>query len=282
MYNDIWFRTQDGLRLYCRDYPSGDRRDRPVLLCLPGIARTSKDFALFAERRQADGWRLLCPDYRGRGRSQYDPDPSNYIPTRYLDDLRHLLAATGIHRVVVAGTSLGGLLGLGLAAATPMALAGLIMNDIGPTVETGGLDRIIGYIGNDRTFGTIDDVVTDVKAFLNMPNLTEEEWRIVADGSVTSDGAGGYRLDWDTAIAEPLKRQSALPDIWGLFKAVRSIPVLALRGEVSDILSRETFGKMQDGMPFLTGVEVPDAGHCPTLQEPIANEAVDDFLSRFR
>ncbi len=281
MYTDIRFRAQDGLQLYCRDYPG--EADRPTLLCLPGIARTSKDFALFADRRQAQGWRLLCPDYRGRGRSDYDPDPSNYVPQRYLDDLRHLMAMSGTHRVIAVGTSLGGLLGLGLAAAMPMALAGLVMNDIGPTIETGGLARITDYIGNERTFSTLDEVVADVKSVLNMPNLTEEEWRIVADGSVTRDSDGGvYRLDWDTTIAEPLKRQPDLPDLWALFRAVRHLPVLALRGEVSDILSRDTFLKMQETMPELTGVEIPGAGHCPTLQEPTANEAIDDFLTRFR
>lgn len=281
MYDDIWIRSQDGLKLYCRDYP-GMNTAWPTLLCLPGIARNSKDFALFAERHQAEGWRVLCPDYRGRGRSDYDPNPNNYDPARYLDDVRHLLSATGTHHVIVVGTSLGGFLGIGLAVAMPMALGGLIMNDIGPTVETGGIARTIAYIGNERSFNTLQDVVADIKTVLNMPNLTDTEWEIVADGSVRRDGDGPYRLDWDSKIVQPMKSQSALPDLWALFKAVRTIPVLALRGEVSDILSNDTFQKMQIDMPNLIGVEVPSAGHCPTLQEPAAREAIDDFLSNLR
>jgi len=280
-YHDIWIRAQDGLNLYCRDYP-GTRPEWPTLLCLPGVARNSKDFALFAERRQAEGWRILCPDYRGRGRSDYDPNPANYDPVRYLDDIRHLLAATGTHHAIVVGTSLGGLMGLGLAVAMPMTLAGLVMNDIGPTIETGGIARTIAYTGNDRSFDTIQDAVADIKTVLNMPNLTEAEWKIVAEGSVRSKEDGTYRLDWDTKIAEPMKKQSALPDLWTLFRSVRTIPVLALHGEVSDILSNDTFQKMQIDMPKLVGIDVPGAGHCPTLQEPAASEAIDDFLSKFR
>ena len=281
MYEDFWYRAQDGLKLYCRDYP-GNRRGRPAILCLPGVARNSKDFALFAEKHQAEGWRILCPDYRGRGRSAYDPNPANYEPARYLDDIRHLLSATGTHRVIVVGTSLGGLMGLALAVATPMAMAGLVMNDIGPDIDSSGLSRIIAYIGNDRTFATLEEAVADIKTVLNMPNLTEAEWTMVADGSVRQTDDGSYQLDWDTKIAEPMKRQSSLPDLWALFRAVRNIPVLALHGEVSDILSNDTFQKMQIGMPNITGVDIPGAGHCPTLQEPAASEAIDDFLTRFQ
>lgn len=278
MYKDFWYRAQDGLRLYCRDY-TGLEAGRPTLLCLPGIARNSKDFALFAERHQADGWRVLCPDYRGRGRSDYDPKPANYDPAHYLDDVRHLLAVTNTHHVVIVGTSLGGLLGLGLAVVAPMSVCGLVMNDIGPDIETGGMSRTLAYIGNDRRFDSLDDVVADIRKVLNMPNLTEEEWYIVADGSVRADDDGKLRLDWDTKIVEPMKAQRSLPDLWALFRAIRKIPVLALRGEVSDILSDETFQKMKIGMPMLTGIEVPKAGHCPTLQEPTAIRAIDDFLS---
>lgn len=281
MYDDIWIRSQDGLKLYCRDYP-GTHAEWPTLLCLPGIARNSKDFALFAEQYQADGWRILCPDYRGRGRSDYDPNPNNYDPARYLDDVRHLLSATGTHHVIGVGTSLGGFLGIGLAVAMPMALVGLIMNDIGPTVETGGMIRTLAYIGNERTFDTLQDVVVDIKTVLNMPNLTDDEWEIVADGSVKRDANGTFKIDWDTNIVEPMKNQSSLPDLWALFKAVRTVPTLVLHGEVSDILSKDTFQKMQIDMPNLVGVEVPGAGHCPTLQEPAAREAIDDFLSNFK
>ena len=173
MYKDIWYRAQDGLKLYCRDY-SGAETGWPTILCLPGIARNSKDFALFADRCQKQGWRVLCPDYRGRGRSDYDPDTGNYDPPRYLDDIRHLLAATGTHNVVVVGTSLGGLLGLGLAVVMPMAVRGLIMNDIGPEIETGGMERTLAYIGNDRRFNSLEDVIVDIKTVLSISSINAE------------------------------------------------------------------------------------------------------------
>ena len=137
--------SNDNLSLYLRDY--GDPADpRPAILCLGGLSRNSKDFASLAERVSADGRRVIAPDYRGRGRSDYDPDWHNYAPPVYLRDIQDMLAALNLHRVVVIGTSLGGILAMGMGAAMPTPLAGVVLNDIGPEIETEGLGHIVAYM----------------------------------------------------------------------------------------------------------------------------------------
>ena len=150
------------MSLYVRDY--GDPLDsRAPLFCLGGLTRNSKDFESLAERYSSDGRRVICPDYRGRGQSQYDPNWSNYDPRTYIRDIRDVLAALNVHRVVVMGTSLGGILGMGMAAAMPTALAAVIMNDVGPVVETDGLDFIIDYIKVDRPHDDWDAAVVTIQ-----------------------------------------------------------------------------------------------------------------------
>src|SRR5581483_11660847 len=147
-YREGWFRSQDGLRLFYRDYDEAEGAATPVL-CLSGLVRNSADFERVAARL-APKRRVIAPDYRGRGRSQYDPDWRRYEPRTYIGDIIDLLTVLGIERTVVIGTSLGGLLGMGLVALQPRLLAGLVLNDIGPELIPGGLARIIDYIGNDR------------------------------------------------------------------------------------------------------------------------------------
>ena len=155
----------DNLSLYVRDY--GDPLDpRVPLFCLGGLTRNCKDFESLAERYSADGRRVICPDYRGRGQSAYDPDWRNYDPRTYIRDIQDLLSALNLHHVVVVGTSLGGILGMGMAVAMPTALAAVVMNDVGPKVETGGLDFIINYIKQDRPQDDWDGAVATIKTML--------------------------------------------------------------------------------------------------------------------
>lgn len=274
--------TFDNLSLYIRDY--GNPLDlRVPLFCLGGLTRNSKDFESLAERYSADGRRVICPDYRGRGQSQYDPNWANYDPRTYIRDIQDIFAALNVHRVVVVGTSLGGILGMGMGAAMPTALAAVVMNDVGPVVETEGLDFIIDYIKEDRPHDDWDAAVVTIKKML--PNLTFQDetiWLKMAENTFRKCDDGKLRFDWDVNIAKPLLVSDyKIPDMWPLFRALADIPALVLRGEESDILSPECFAEMQKVKPDLVAVEIPRAGHVPTLAEPESRAALDEFLGRY-
>lgn len=271
----------DNLSLYVRDY--GDPLDpRAPLFCLGGLTRNCKDFESLAEWYSADGRRVVCPDYRGRGQSDYDTDWRNYDPRIYIRDIQDLLSALNLHHVVVVGTSLGGILGMGMAVAMPSALAAVVINDVGPKVETGGLDFIINYIKEDRPHDDWDSAVATIKTML--PNLTFQDegiWLKMAQNTFREREDGRLYFDWDVDLVKPMLDSAyAIPDMWPLFRALKNVPTLVLRGAESDILSSETFRMMQDVKPDMIGVEIPRAGHVPTMAEPESRAALEAFLGR--
>lgn len=278
-YRERWYSAQDGLRLYFRDYGSPSAPGVP-LLCLGGLARNSKDYDRLA-RRLCGHRRVVCPDYRGRGRSAYDPQWRNYRPEVYLNDLVHLLAVCNLHRVLVCGTSMGGLLSMGLAIAKPTALAGVILNDIGPHLHHRGLTRILDYIGADHPQPDWESAVAHLKS--QFPHLglgSDERWRTFAEQTFRLDGDGVLRYDWDLALAKPLLRsRGATPDLWKLYGALNRHPVLALRGALSDVLSEETLARMAELKPDIKSATVPGVGHTPMLDEPPAEQAIDTFIA---
>ncbi|MBM3570781.1 MAG: alpha/beta hydrolase [Alphaproteobacteria bacterium] len=280
LYRERFFTAQDGLRLYFRDYDRAGRH-RPVLLCLPGLARNSKDFAALAARLSAR-YRVIAPDYRGRGRSAYDANWRHYHPRVYLDDLRHLLTLAGIHRVVVIGTSLGGILAMALGVVMPGAIAGAVLNDVGPDLGGDGIKRILAYLATDRPQPDLDNAARYLKKLLPQLSLkTDEEWRGFAAATYRWAEAGQWHFDWDPAIVRPLLEDDGpRPDLWPLFRSLRRVPVLAIRGAVSDILSAATFARMAAEHPRLTPRVVADVGHAPTLDEPEIREAIDEFIGR--
>jgi pimeloyl-ACP methyl ester carboxylesterase len=251
-------------------------------LCLPGLTRNSADFARLARRVSAER-RVLCPDYRGRGRSDYDPDWRHYEATILLDDLANLLAAVGVERVLVLGTSLGGILAMGLAVLKPMALAGAILNDVGPAVEESGLTQILTYISVDRP--QPDWATATLVLRRTLPHLSlssDEEWLEFARGTYREGADGALHFDYDVKLVRPYAAgTSAVPDLWPFFRALGRVPVLALRGEASDILSAATFARMAEEKPDLVRVTVPGVGHAPSLDEAVSRKAIDDFLERF-
>lgn len=273
--------AQDGLRLYYRDYGDPLAPGIPVL-CLSGLTRNSHDFHDLAVRLSA-ARRVVCPDYRGRGRSAYDPDWRNYVPRTYVGDILNLLIAANLHRVVVVGSSLGGLLSMGLAVVQPTSLAGVVMNDVGPDVHPAGLDRIRTYIGRDHPQADWAGAVRFAKeAFRSIGDKSEADWRRVAEGTFRQGEDGLLHVDWDIGLARPLERPGAIPDLWPLFRALRRVPTLAIRGELSDLLTADTFDRMQHEHPALRRLTVAGAGHTPTLAEPEAVHAIDDFLAACR
>ena len=191
---------------------------------------------------------MLCPDYRGRGRSDYDPDWRHYEARTLLDDLANLLAALGIERVLVLGTSLGGILAMGLAVLKPMALIGAILNDVGPAVESGGLAQILSYIAIDRPQPDWPAATAFLRRTLPHLSLSsDEEWLEFARGTYREGADGVLHFDYDVNLVRPYAAGTgAVPDLWPLFRALGRVPVLALRGEASDILSPATFARMAD------------------------------------
>ena len=282
-YRESWYTSQDGLRLFFRDYPGPDGENGPprgAVLCLPGVTRNSKDFDQLAGRL-CGRYRVLCPDFRGRGLSAYDPDPANYTPPTYANDIRHLLAACGVEHVHVIGTSLGGFVAMVMAVAMPTVLASVVLNDIGPEIGRQTLGGIIDYMEDDTPLPDWDAVTGHVRgAFLpNLPNGTEDDWRRIARNTYRRTADGRYVHDFDQAILHQFERAlTDKQDLWPLFRALGHIPVLALRGALSGILSAETIGRMGQAMPAMTSLTVEDRGHTPLLSEPPVLEAIDAHL----
>ncbi len=275
------FRSQDDIAIYYRDYGDPLSPHTPVL-CLSGLTRNSRDFATLA-RRLAPRQRVLCMDYRGRGKSGYDPNWDNYRPQTYVGDVIHLLAAANIHHVVVVGTSLGGLVAMGLGVARPTVLAGVVLNDIGPYVADEGRARIATYVGIDvrmpnwvaagqllqRQFGP---------AFAD---FDEARWTEYARATFTEETPGGpLRLNYDLHLGDALRAQATqpIPDLWPLYRSLRNIPVLAIRGALSDVLDAATFERMAAEKPDLQRLVIDYRGHVPLLDEPESVDAIDRFL----
>ncbi len=279
-YREWRISADDGLSLYLRDYGDAAARRAPVL-CLPGLTRNSADFEELAPRLARDR-RVLCPDYRGRGRSDYDPDWRNYAPGRYLADSLDLLTATNAHGVVVIGTSLGGILAMMLAVARPTALAGVVLNDIGPEIDPRGIARIGAYLGTHDAQPDWAAATAFVReAYPNRRITDDADWLRIARRSYRELADGRLHPDFDPAIARAFRAgRGEPPDLWPAFRALRRLPVLVVRGALSDILSAETVERMAAEKPDLLRLELAGVGHVPLLEEPECLDAIDDLLAR--
>lgn len=281
-FRETRFTSQDGLSLYYRDYGDPLSGATPVV-CLAGLTRNSVDFHAFAERASARR-RIIAPDYRGRGNSQYDPRPDRYRPETYLMDLSHLLTAAGVEKAVFLGTSLGGILAMAMGAFRPAALAGVALNDIGPELDPRGLARIAGYVGKTSAPADWYQAVRQMKQLFApaYPDLTEEEWLAQARLAYRLDESGRLINDYDLNISQALAKQAKTPfDGWRLFATLQDVPTLSIRGALSDLFSEACAEKMAEAKPDLIRVTVPNRGHVPTLTEPECVAALDDFLERF-
>ncbi len=275
-----WFWSRDGLRLHYRDMPGP--ADRPVLLCLPGLTRNSADFESLA-RRLAGQWRVVAVDLRGRGESAWPRDSLTYVPLTYLLDLGLLIEAAGIKRFVVLGTSLGGALALQLTTGHRAAMAGVILNDFGPFVEPGGLARLRANVGRAGNWPTWIHAARDLaqRNAASYPDWQLADWLGFAKRLCRLSAAGRIVFDYDPRIAEPfrLPHGDAGSDLWAAFGALAGLPVLSLRGALSDVLSPATQAAMQARLPQMRMVEVPGVGHAPSLDEPVAVAAIDALLA---
>lgn len=269
----------DGLSLHYRDYGDALSPEMPVL-CLPGLTRNCKDFEVLAERLSATR-RVLCTDYRGRGRSGYDTDWRNYRAEIIVRDLTDLMAAVDLHRVAVIGTSFGGILGLGLCVAAPRAVCALVLNEAGPELETAGLATIIQGIRRDRPQPDWDSAERALaKMFPNLTFRDEETWRTAVRNTFRLCPDGLLHIDWDPKVVKPLLHGMRSVALWPLFHAAGRVPMLAIRGAQSEVLSAAAFDRMAAARPDLIRLTVAGTAHAPSLDEPEARTAIDEFLAR--
>jgi pimeloyl-ACP methyl ester carboxylesterase len=280
-WQDRYFMSADGLRLYYRDYPA-EAPGRTPVLCLPGLTRNSRDFESIAVRIRRSR-RVLCADLRGRGLSQHDPNWKNYHPGTYVGDVALLLKDAGVSKVIILGTSLGGILAMVVAATTPQVLAGVILNDVGPEVAAEGLKRISTYVGKNAPVNSWAEAAAQARNTYGLawPDATDADWLDFARRSYT-EVDGVPRLAMDPMIGEAVRAApaGAAPDLWPVFGALKPIPTLALRGALSDVLSQETFDRMAREKPDLVRVTVAQRGHPPMLDEPDSVAAIESLLAR--
>lgn len=290
------FTSHDGLSLYYREYGTGDE----TIICLPGLTRNSKDFHELAGRLGKQ-YRVLCLDLRGRGQSDRDPKWRHYHPGTYVKDTWKLLDSLHVDRVIVIGTSLGGLVAMIMAAQQAGRLKAIVINDIGPEINPVGLARIMAYAGKQISLGTWVEVAGKCAQIYAqvLPDKTMEFWDSYARRNYKKASDGSILPDSDPMIGEAirkgvknghwlaplrklglLRRIGGVPiDPWDSFRAV-SMPCLIIRGEISDVLSEETVDRMVLVKPDLERVTIPNRGHAPLLDELESLEAIDAFLAR--
>jgi pimeloyl-ACP methyl ester carboxylesterase len=278
--------SADGLRLHVREH-GDDQPERLPVVCLPGLSRTTEDFDTLAAALAADRAsprRVLALDYRGRGLSDYDRDPKNYALPVELADVIAILDACSAAPAVIVGTSRGGLLAMLLAAVQPDAIAGAVLNDIGPVIEPKGLMRIRDYVGKlpqPANFEEGADILRGI-ADGQFPNLSPADWRGAAKRAWREQG-GRLVLTYDTALAynfAAITGDQPLPTMWPQFEALAQKPVMVVRGANSDILSAETVQAMAARAPAIEALVVADQGHAPLLAEPEVIARIAEFAEK--
>jgi pimeloyl-ACP methyl ester carboxylesterase len=282
---DIYYRSSDGLLLHARDY--GSRREPwlPVV-CLPGLTRTHHDFkdlAAFLSAHRHRPRRVVCFDYRGRGSSAWDDNTDNYNPAMEMADIFDGMAALGINRAVIVGTSRGGILAMLMGVARPTVVAGIVLNDIGPLIEPLGLARLKTYVGRTPLPDDWDDAVRILKRLHGgqFTSLNDEQWNAFARMTYREEG-GRPVSDYDPALGNAFKGadyDEPIPTLWREFRALSSIPILTIRGGNSDILSTSTVAEMASEHPSFDSVTVPGEGHPPLLRGTHLIQRVSAFIS---
>lgn len=282
-FRDFGWRSGDGLDLFARDYPGPDGK-LPVV-CIPGLTRNSADFEEVAPWIASLGRRVLAVDLRGRGRSSWAGDPTRYKPAQYADDIARLIRAIGTKQAIFAGTSLGGLVTMALAAGKHRKLiSGAVLNDVGPKIGAAGIARIASYVGKGAPVRTWDDAAGYAERInaIAFPMYGREEWQRFARRMFKEGDGGVPVLDYDARIfrpAGPIARRIGPWLAWRSFKRLGRGPLLLVRGETSDILEADAAARMRKLVPNMQYAEIPGIGHAPMLTEPEARAALARFLA---
>ena len=260
----------------------GDPANPRVLVCVHGLSRVGRDFDDLA-RALCGTYRVVCPDVVGRGNSGRLADPKHYQVPQYVADMVTLLARLDAAEVHWVGTSMGGLIGMGLAALPGAPIRRLVLNDVGPLLKADALKRIGEYLGKAPVFpnfATAEAYIRTVSASFGL--TTDAQWKYLTEISLrpAPETPGSYVMHYDPAIAVPFRDQNAGTadiDLWPYYDAIRC-PTLVTRGEHSDLLSRETLKAMSERGPRAATVEIPGVGHAPMFMEPGQIDIVKQFL----
>ncbi len=260
----------------------GDPANRRVLVCVHGLARQGRDFDTLA-RAMSDHYRVVCPDVVGRGRSDWLGDPMAYAVPTYVADMVTLIARIDAEAVDWVGTSMGGLIGIGLAALAGSPLRALVLNDVGPTIEPAALQRIGSYLGAPAHWATVDEAADALLAISQgFGPHTREQWLALTRPQLAADG-DGFKPHYDPAIAVPFRAftpeaaKAGEAVLWQSFDRI-GCRTLLLRGAESDLLSPATARAMTQRGPKPQVVEFAGVGHAPMLTQPDQVAAVREFL----
>ncbi|WP_424431344.1 alpha/beta fold hydrolase [Parasphingorhabdus sp.] len=279
-YRDIFWESDDGLKLHAYDYPS-DSGKTPVI-CVPGLTRNARDFRHLGTRFHG-GRRIIMLDLRGRGMSEYSKESSTYNPKQYVSDIIMLMDELNIPKAIFFGTSLGGVVTMIMAKMHPDRIAGALLNDIGPELDQKGLDRIASHVGQGRSFDTWAHAGRDMAENSGdiFPDFTLKDWIAFAKKLYRMNSSGRIKLDYDMKIAEPFdSKGGGSGALWNALETMEDIPTLILRGELSDLFSQRVAEQMLEKLNQADLVTVPRVGHAPTLEEPASLDAISQLLHR--
>jgi len=257
----------------------GDADNPRVLVCVHGLTRCARDFDFLA-RELCGHYRVVCPDVPGRGDSDWLKNPMDYIAPTYVNAMVALIARLGVDSVHWVGTSMGGLIGMTLASLPQTPITRLVLNDVGPVITAASLDRIGTYVGMAPRFPSIEAAEQYVRA-VSAPfgPHSDEQWRFLTRHVLRREADGGYRMHYDPAIAVPFNAEKERKDmdLWKVYEAIRC-PTLLVRGEHSDLLTRETAAQMAGRGPRARLVEMKGVGHAPTFMHADQIAVVREFL----
>ncbi len=257
----------------------GDPDNPRTVVCVHGLNRNGRDFDDLA-RAMSGHCRVVCPDVAGRGHSDWLPAAEHYQVPQYVADMTVLLAALGTEQVDWVGTSMGGMIGMAVAAMPNTPIRRLVLNDVGPFIPKAALERIAGYAGLDPVFDDFEAAIDHfAEIYAPFGPLTGAQWRHLTESSVRQDGEGKWVMRRDPAIGAAFADPEALTDVdlWPIWDAIRA-PVLALRGVESDLLTAATAEEMTRRGPKARVLAFDGVGHAPALMSDDQIAPIRDFL----
>jgi pimeloyl-ACP methyl ester carboxylesterase len=262
-----------GIELGYADW--GDREARRIAVCVHGLTRNARDFDPLADALARRGFRVIAVDVAGRGRSSWLSEPKDYVVPQYVGHLSRFLELAGLRGVDWIGTSMGGIIGMGIAAAEASPIARLVLNDVGPFIPREALVNIQTYLGLDLSFASIEQVEQHLRmVHSGFGRLTDPQWRHLAEHGSRRQGEA-FRLHYDPAIRIPYADLTGGDiDLWPVWDKI-TCPTLVLRGADSTLLTAATAAEMQRRGPKATAALIPEAGHAPALMAP---EQIDTIL----